>query len=126
MKQNIILASFLLILATSVSNADELKDASDKLPALTDRLAKLTSGKVAGYAKDDLNSAQTTMGAIKAAISAKNGLLALQKAEIADLQMTIAEAKTSEMESSEQLVLRRAELNKLDARFDQLLQAGGK
>ncbi len=126
MKPNIIVASFLFLLAASVSNADVLKDASDKLPSLTERLTKLSSGKVAGYAKNELNAAQTTMGAIKAAISAKNGVLALQKTEIAELQMTIAEAKAAELESSEQLVLRRAELNKLDAQFDQLLQAGGK
>lgn len=80
----------------------------------------------ADYSKSQLATAQETLGAVKAAIAVKNGPLALQKSELVDLQLTIAEAKGAEMEAAEQLVLRRAELKKLEAQFDQLLQTGGR
>ncbi len=116
----------MLMLAAGVASADDLKDATDRLQPLTDRITKLGAGNVAKNSKVQLAAAQETLGAVKAAISAKNGPLALQKIELADIQMTIAEAKSEEMDSAEQLVLRRAELKKYDAQFDQLLQTGGK
>lgn len=115
-----------MLLLAGTALADDLKDASAKVTQLSDRLAKLSSGKVLEYAKPQLDTAQGTLGAMKAAISAGNGKLALQTAELADVQMTIAEAKAAEQESTEQVVLRRAELRKLDGQFDQLLQPGGK
>lgn len=115
----------LLVLAAGGAFADDLKDATDTLQPLADRIAKLSLGKVGVNSKGQLAIAQETLGALKAAISAKNGPVALQKAELADIQMTIAEAKSEEMDSAEQLALQRAELKKADARFDKLLQTGG-
>lgn len=126
MKRQMLGVFCLLSVTAGSACADDLKDASDKLQPLTERIAKVSSGKAADYAKSQLASAQETLGAVKAAISAKNGVLALQKTELADLQLTIAEARAAEMEAAEQLVLHRAELKKLEAQFDQLLQAGGK
>jgi hypothetical protein len=116
----------MLILAAGVASADDLKDATDRLQPLTDRITKLGAGNVGKDSKIQLAVAQETLGAVKAAVSAANGPLALQKIELADIQMTIAEAKSEEMDSAEQLVLRRAELKKFEAQFDQLLQTGGK
>lgn len=125
--KRLIAGLFCLLVFTAGSGfADELKDASDRLQPLTERIAKISAGKAADYSKSQLATAQETLGAVKAAIAAKNGPLALQKSELVDLQLTIAEAKGAEMEAAEQLVLRRAELKKLEAQFDQLLQTGGK
>jgi hypothetical protein len=126
MKRLVMGAACMLLFAAGIASADDLKDATDKVQPLTERLAKLSSGTVGADSKNQLALAQDTLGAVKAALSAKNGPLALQKTELADIQMTIAEAKSDELESSEQLVLRRAELKKFDAQFDQLLQTGGK
>ena len=126
MKRMVIGVACMLMLAAGAASADDLKDAADRLQPLTERMTKLSAGAVANTAKTELAAAQETLGAVKAAISAKNGPLALQKTELADIQMTIAEAKSEELDSAEQLVLRRAELKKYDARFDQLLQTGGK
>ena len=116
----------LLVFVAGSGVADELKDASDRLQPLTERMTKISAGKAADFAKGQLATAQETLGAAKAALAAKNGPLALQKTELIDLQLTIAEAKAAEMEAAEQLVLRRAELKKLEVQFDQLLQTGGK
>ena len=126
MKRLMVGTCCLLVFAAGSALADELKDASDRLQPLTERITKISAGKTADFAKSQLATAQETLGAVKAAIAAKNGPLALQKTELMDLQLTIAEAKAAEMEAAEQLVLRRAELKKLEAQFDQLLQAGGK
>lgn len=126
MKRLIVGVFCLLAFAAGSTFADELKDASDRLQPLTERITKISAGKAADYSKSQLATAQETLGAAKAAIAAKNGPLALQKTELVDLQLTIAEAKGAEMEAAEQLVLRRAELKKLEAQFDQLLQTGGK
>ncbi len=114
-----------LLLCANLALADDLKDAADKLPLLSERLTKLRESKAVDYARPALDAAQAGIGAVKAALEAKNGTQALQKAESADLQLTLAEAKAAEQESAEQLVLRRAELRKLEAQFDQLLQTGG-
>jgi hypothetical protein len=126
MKRMVIGAICLLMLAAGSASADDLKDATDRLQPLSDRFTKLSASNVARDSQPQLAAAQETLGAVKAAISAKNGPLALLKIELADIQMTIAEAKSEEMDSVEQLVLRRAELKKFDAQFDQLLQTGGK
>ena len=126
MKRLMIGVFCLLIFAVGSAFADELKDASDRLQPLTERIAKISAGKAAEYSKNQLATAQETLGAVKAALAAKNGPLALQKTEMVDLQLTIAEAKAAEMEAAEQLVLRRTELKQLEAQFDQLLQTGGK
>lgn len=115
-----------LLLCAGVAVADDLKDASDKVPQLAERLTKLKGAKAGEYAKTELEAAQTSIGAVKAALAAKNGAQALQKSELADLQLIMAEAKAAEQESAEQLVLRRTELRTLEAQFDQLLQTGGK
>lgn len=115
-----------LLLCAGPALADDLKDAADRLPLLSERLTKLRESKANDYARPALDAAQAGIGAVKAALAAKNGMQALQKAESADLQLTLAEAKAAERERAEQLVLRRAELKKLEAQFDQLLQAGGK
>jgi len=126
MKRLVMGAACMLLFAAGIASADDLKDATDKVQPLTERLAKLSSGTVGADSKNQLALAQDTLGAVKAALSAQNGPLALQKTELADIQMTIAEAKSEELDSAEQLVLRRAELKKFDAQFDQLLQTGGK
>lgn len=117
-----------LLLQAGLAMADDLKEAADRVPVLTDRIAALGAGKTGEYGREQLAAAQATLGAVKAAIAAKNGTQALQKAELVELQLTIAEARAAEQEGAEQLVLRRAELKKLEGQFDQLLQpaAGGK
>ncbi len=124
MKETVVMMLGLLLCA-NLALADDLKDAADKVSLLSARLTKLQESRAAEYAKPALDAAQTSIGAVKAALAARNGTQALQKAESADLQLTLAEAKAAEQESAEQLVLRRAELRKLETQFDQLLQTGG-
>jgi hypothetical protein len=126
MKRLMLGAVWMLLLTAGSVFADDLTDANGKLKPLTDRITKLSSGKVGENSKTQLATALETVGAVKAALSAHNGPLALQKAELADIQITIAEVTSEEMESSEQLILRRAELKNLEIRFDYLLQTGGK
>lgn len=124
MKETVVMMLGLLLCA-NLALADDLKDAADQVPLLSERLTKLRESKAGEYARPALDAAQDGIGAVKASIAAKNGTQALQKAERAELQLTLAEAKAAEQESVELLVLRRAELRKLETQFDQLLQTGG-
>lgn len=126
MKGTIYLLAGLLACSVGLAQADDLKQANDAIQALSERITKLSAGKSAENIRSGIATAQSTLGAAKAAVAAANGTLALQKTELTAIQLDIAEAKAAEMESAEQLVLRRAELKKLDAQFDQLLQTGGK
>ena len=114
------------LIFVTTSFAADIKDATEKVQLVSDRIAKASSGKTNDYSAKYIVSAQASLAAAKAAISASNATLALQKAELADIQMSIADAKASEGAVSEQLALRRAEFGKLDAQFDQYFQAGGK
>lgn len=115
-----------ILLTVGAASADDLKIATDRIQTISDRIAKLSSGKVADYARSQLNTAQATLGAAKAALAIPNGTLALQRTELAMIQLDHAEATAAEKEGAEQLLLRRAELRKLEAQFDQHLQTGGK
>lgn len=126
MKGTICLLAGLLACSVGLAQADDLKQANDAIQALTERITKLSAGKSAENVRSGITTAQSALGAAKAAVAAANGALALQKTELTAIQLDIAEAKAAEMESAEQLVLRRAELKKLNAQFDQLLQTGGK
>lgn len=118
--------AFVLASAVSMASADDTKTATERIQALSERIARLSSGKIADYAKDKVASAQATLGAAKAAQAVPNAVLALQKVDLANVQLDQAEAVAAEKESAENLLLRRSELRKAEAQFDQLLQAGGK
>lgn len=118
--------TFVLACAVGTASANDPKTVADRIQALSERVAKLSSGKVADYAKDKIASAQATLGAAKAAQAVPNVALALQKVDLAHIQLDQAEAAAAEKESAENLLLRRSELRKTEAQFDQYLQTGGK
>lgn len=100
---------FMVACAAGTSSASDPKTVADRIQALSERSARLSSGKVADYAKEQIAGAQATLGAAKAAQAVPNAVLALQKIDLANVQLDQAEAVAAEKESAENLLLRRSE-----------------
>lgn len=98
------------------------RDTAERVRLLGEKAVTMATGKLAEYAKDSLDVAQTTINAAQAAIAAGNEKEALQKAELADLQLMVADAKAAEKDLLEQVAVRRAELKKLEAQLDRYRQ----
>jgi hypothetical protein len=119
---SIVSAAILFVAAVSAWSLEVSPATADKLRRLEERAAAQKIGKPGEYAKDPLNEAVQTISAAQAAASVGNSDLALQKAELADLQLTLADAKASEMELVEQVAVQRVELKKLEAQLERYLQ----
>lgn len=113
---------FLLLAAASSWCLEVSPATAEKLRRLEERAAALKSGKPGEYAKDPLKEAIQTLSAAQAAASVGNSDLALQKADMAELQLTLAEARAAEMELAEQVAVQRVELKKLEAQLERYLQ----
>ncbi|OGR28620.1 MAG: hypothetical protein A2X79_04710 [Desulfuromonadaceae bacterium GWB2_53_15] len=98
------------------------RETAERIRQLGDIAATMAKGKSAEYAKDLLDVAQATITAAQAAITAGNEKEALQKAELADLQLKVADAKGAEKDLSEQVAVRRSELKKLEAQLERYRQ----
>lgn len=118
----IVSAAILLFAAVSAWSLEVSPATAEKLRRLEERAAAQKIGKPGEYAKDSLNEAVQTISAAQAAASVGNSDLALQKAELADLQLTLADAKASEMELVEQVAVQRVEMKKLEAQLERFLQ----
>lgn len=119
---SVVSAAILLLAAVSVWSLELSPAAAEKLRRLEDRAAEAKLGKPGEYAKDSLSEAIQTISAAQAAASVGNSDLALQKAEMADLQLTLADARAAEMELVEQVAVQRVELKKLEAQLERYLQ----
>lgn len=98
------------------------RDTAERVRLLGEKAAAMAKGKSAEYAKDLLDAAQATVTAAQFATTAGNEKEALQKAELADLQLQVADAKGAEKDLSEQVAVRRSELKKLEAQLERYRQ----
>jgi hypothetical protein len=115
------LAAFIALSATAAFG-EISKDTALRIQQANSRAEKLNAGKVAEYAKEYLEAAKLSLFMAQAAGAGGNEKLALQRTEMALLQMTVAEAKAGQKESSEAVALSRAELKSLEAQLERYMQ----
>jgi hypothetical protein len=116
------LALFIALSATVAFGGEVSKDTLERVQQANTRAEKLTAGKVAEYAKEYLEAAKLSIFMAQAAGTSGNEKLALQHTEMAQLQMTVAEAKAGQKELSEEVALSRAELKKLEVQLERYMQ----
>ena len=116
------LAALIALSATAVFAGEVSKDTLDRIQQANVRAEKLNAGKAAEYAKEYLEAAKQSLFRAQAAGDSGNEKLALKHTELAQLQMTVAEARASLKESSEEVALSRAELKRLEAQFEHHMQ----
>lgn len=106
-----------IALAAAVSSGT-----TERVRLLGEQSAKAAAGKTGEYARALLDSAQASISAAQIAVAAGNEKEALQKAELAELQLGVADAKAAEKEILEQVAVRRNELKKLEAQLERYRQ----
>jgi hypothetical protein len=123
MRQFVIgLAALCTLSATTLFGAEIPKEAAERVQQANARAEKLNAGKVAEYAKEYLEAAKLSIFMAQAAGASGNEKLALQHTEMAQLQLTVAEAKAGQKESSEEVALSRAELKRLENQLERYMQ----
>jgi hypothetical protein len=123
MRQIVIgLAALYTFSATALFGAEISKDTTERVQQANTRAEKLNAGKVAEYAKEYLEAAKLSIFMAQAAGAGGNEKLTLQHAEMAQLQLTVAEAKAAQKESSEEVALSRAELKRLEIQLERYMQ----
>ena len=123
MRQVVIgLAALCTLSATALFGAEISKETTERVQQANSRAEKLNAGKVAEYAKEYLEAAKLSIFMAQAAGASGNEKLALQHTEMAQLQLTVAEAKARQKESSEEVALSRAELKRLEAQLERYMQ----
>ncbi len=115
------LVAFIALSATAAFG-EISKDTALRIQEAHARAEKLNAGKVSEYAKEYLEAAKLSLFIAQAAGVSGNEKLALQRTEMAQLQMTVAEARASQKESSEEVALSRAELKRLEAQLERYMQ----
>jgi hypothetical protein len=116
------LAALFTLSATALFGAEISKDTTERVQQANARADKLNSGKVAEYAKEYLEAAKLSIFMAQAAGASGNEKLALQHTEMAQLQLTVAEAKAAQKEASEEVALSRAELKRLETQLERYMQ----
>lgn len=111
-----------LLASTAAWAAEVSKEATDRLQQVNARAEKLAQTKVAEFAKDYLEAAKLSIFMAQAATAQGNERLVLQRSEMAQLQLTVAEAKATQKELSEEVALSRAELKRLEAQLERYMQ----
>ncbi len=115
-----------LIFSTSLAlGADAVKSSAEHVKQLNGRILKSSVGKTGEYAKDLLENAHASINAARAAVSVGDEILAQQKLEAAELQLTLADAKAAEKELVEQVAVRRVELKRLETQLEKYRQGEG-
>jgi hypothetical protein len=115
------LAAF-IALSTAALGAELSKDSIGRLQQANLQAEKMSGGKVGEYAKEYLEAAKLSLFMAQAAAAGGNEKLTLQDVEMAQLQLTVAEAKAAEKELSEEVALNRAELKRLEAQLERYMQ----
>ena len=116
------LAALIALSATAAFGGEISKDTAERIQKANARAEQMSSGKVAEYAKEYLEAAKLSIFMAQAASTGGNEKLALQRAEMAQLQLTVAEAKAGQKETSEAVALSRAELKRLEAQLERYMQ----
>jgi hypothetical protein len=116
------LAALCTLSATALFGAEISKETTERVQQANARAEKLNAGKVAEYAKEYLEAAKLSIFMAQAAGASGNEKLALQHTEMAQLQLTVAEAKAGQKESSEEVALSRAELKRLENQLERYMQ----
>jgi hypothetical protein len=116
------MAMLLMLSSGIVQGAVVSSDTAVKVRQLGDKAAAMMSGKPGEYARDVMETAQASITAAQGAVAIGNEKEALLKAELAELQLTVAEAKAAEKELLEQVAVRRTELKKLEAQLERYRQ----
>jgi len=124
MRHTIFMLLLLSLFIGTANGAIVSGSTENRLKQLGERSAKVAAGKAAEYAKDLLETAKLSVQAAQAAALVGNEVMAIQKIELADLQLTVAETKASTKETVELVAVKRAELKKLDARLENLRLGG--
>lgn len=108
--------------ATAAFGNELSKDTAQLIQQANARAEQLCDGKVAAYAKEYLEAAKLSIFMAQAAGAGGNEKLARQRAETAQLQLTVAEAKADQKQASEKVALSRAELKRLEDQLERYMQ----
>ena len=119
------LVTSLIFSASLALGADAVNNSAEHVKQLNGRIRLSSVGKTGEYAKDLLENTQASVNAAQAAVSVGDKILAQQKLETAELQLTLAEAKAVEKELVEQVAVRRVELKRLEAQLEKYRQEEG-
>lgn len=118
----IMLAAVQFLVTGLVFAGENSGDTAARIKATSERAAKMAAGKTGELAREVLEASQTNILAAQSAFASGDDGLAAQKIEMAEMQLTVAEAKAAGKELAEETALRRAELKKLEAQLDRYLQ----
>lgn len=118
----ILLAAVQLLLGGAAFAADTSGDTAGRIKAAGERAAKMMSGKTGELARESIDAAQASILAAQTAFASGDDRRAAQKLELAEMQLTVAEATAAGKEVVEETALRRAELKKLEAQLERYLQ----
>lgn len=116
------LVALLLFSAATAFGGELTKDTADRIQQASQRMEKLSAGKVAEYAREYMEAAKVSLLMAQGAGVSGNEKVALQQVERAELQLTVAETKAGEKELTEEVALNRAELKKLEAQLERYMQ----
>ena len=122
MKSLLILILIVMSVSVNALAAGPSGDIAARITALGGRIDTMAAGKPGEYAREMLELARTSSLAAQYAFTAGNDGTAQQKLELADMQLTVAEAKSAEKDLAEETAVRRAELTKLEAQLERYLQ----
>ncbi len=92
------------------------------LAQLEQRAATAATAAAGEYAKNLLDAARSTIADAKISIAAGKEKTAARQLELADIQLTAADAKAAEKELLEKIAIRRSELRKMEARLERFRQ----
>ena len=124
MKNLLIILCLVTAASGSAAAAGSSGDIAVRIMALNGRIQSMAAGTTGEYARDLLESARTTSMAAQLAYTAGQDATALQKLELADMQLAVADAKSAEKGLAEETAVRRSELKKLEAQLERYLQGG--
>jgi len=116
------LAAFIALSATAAFGGEISKEAAERIQQANTRAEQMSAGKVAEYAKEYLEAAKLSIFTAQAAGTGGNEKLVLQATEMAQLQLTVAEARARQKEASEEVALSRAELKRLEGQLERYMQ----
>lgn len=116
------LAALYMLWSGAVFGAVVSSDTTERVRLLGEKAARMAAGKTGEYARDILESAQANISSAQIAIAAGNESEALRKAELAELQLAVGDAKGAEKELLEQVAVKRAELKRLEAQLERYRQ----
>ncbi len=127
MKINLWFSIFCVLVFTTSSIAGEgvSKATIDDYRQAKEAIEKLAASKTGKFAKDIVEN--TNSGVLKAqkAIESGDEKVAKQAIEIANLQMTLAEAVAAEREATGRTVVAKTELKRLGQRLENILDGKG-